>query len=166
MRPAAHRALRLGPVIANGCDIRNISSRAAATRAHRPAGDARRVLMVARLDPIKDQATLLRAFAVARLPGWQLQLVGEGPERLRLETLALELGLDPAAVFLGRRADIPELPRGVVRARPRLSPRASRNFYLEVSKPNFKHALHQFLHQGSSAKSAARNTKFSVLLFC
>ena len=108
LQPLPH-ALRLGPVIANGCDIRNISRRAAATRAHRPAGDARRVLMVARLDPIKDQATLLRAFAVARLPGWQLQLVGEGPERLRLETLALELGLDPAAVFLGRRADIPEL---------------------------------------------------------
>jgi glycosyltransferase involved in cell wall biosynthesis len=65
--------------------------------------------MVARLDPIKDQATLLRAFAAVRPPGWQLQLVGEGPDRPRLESLASDLGLDPAQVFLGRRSDIPEL---------------------------------------------------------
>ena len=101
--------LRLGPVIANGCDVRAIAQRAAAARARRPPGDAKRVLMVARLDPIKDQATLLRAFAAARQPGWQLQFVGEGPERPRLEALSRELGLDPAAVLLGRRSDIPEL---------------------------------------------------------
>ena len=62
-----------------------------------------------RLDPIKDQSTLLRAFAAARVPGWQLQLVGEGPDRPRLEALARELGLNPLQVFLGRRSDIPEL---------------------------------------------------------
>jgi glycosyltransferase involved in cell wall biosynthesis len=101
--------LRLGPVIANGCDVRAIAERAAAARARRPPGDAKRVLMVARLDPIKDQATLLRAFAAARLLGWELQLVGEGPERPTLEALTQELGLDPAAVLLGRRSDIPEL---------------------------------------------------------
>lgn len=101
--------LRLGPVIANGCDVQAIAQRAAAARARRPPGDAQRVLMVARLDLIKDQATLLRAFAAARQPGWQLQLVGEGPERPRLEALSRELGLDPAAVLLGRRSDIPEL---------------------------------------------------------
>ncbi|MCT0217089.1 glycosyltransferase, partial [Synechococcus sp. CS-1330] len=55
--------LKLGPVIPNGCDTRAIAERAAAARARRPSGDLRRVLMVARLDPIKDQATLLRAFA-------------------------------------------------------------------------------------------------------
>jgi glycosyltransferase involved in cell wall biosynthesis len=101
--------LRLGPLIANGCDVRAIAERAAAARARRPPGDARRVLMVARLDPIKDQATLLQAFAAARQPGWELQLVGEGPERPRLEALSRELGLNPAAVLLGRRSDIPEL---------------------------------------------------------
>ena len=101
--------LRLGPVIANGCGVQAIAQRAAAARARRPPGDVQRVLMVARLDPIKDQATLLRAFSAARQPGWQLQLVGEGPERPRLEALSLELGLDPASVLLGRRSDIPEL---------------------------------------------------------
>ena len=102
-------ALRLGPVISNGCDVAAIADRAEAADRCRPAGDARRVLMVARLDPIKDQATLLRAFAAARAIGWQLQLVGDGPDRPRLEALASELGLDPAQVFLGRRSDIPEL---------------------------------------------------------
>lgn len=101
--------LRLGPVIANGCDVRAIAERAAAARACRPPDDTKRVLMVARLDPIKDQATLLRAFAAARQPGWELQLVGEGPDRPRLDALSRELGLDPAAVLLGRRSDIPEL---------------------------------------------------------
>lgn len=103
------RGLRLGPVIPNGCDVAAIASRAAAARAVRPPADACRILMVARLDPIKDQATLLRAFAAAAVPGWQLQLVGEGPDRPRLESLARELGLDPAQVLLGRRSDIPEL---------------------------------------------------------
>lgn len=103
------RGLRLGPVIPNGCDVAAIASRAAAARAVRPPDDACRILMVARLDPIKDQATLLRAFAAAAVPGWQLQLVGEGPDRPRLESLARELGLDPAQVLLGRRSDIPEL---------------------------------------------------------
>lgn len=108
LQPLPH-GLRLGPVIPNGCDVKAIAKRAAAARARRPPSDARRVLMVARLDPIKDQATLLRAFAAVRPPGWQLQLVGDGPDRPRLEALADELGLDPAQVFLGRRSDIPEL---------------------------------------------------------
>ena len=49
--------------------------------------------MVARLDPIKDQPTLVRAFALARQPGWQLQLV-EGltaPPLRRIVELGLEL---------------------------------------------------------------------------
>jgi len=99
---------RSAPVL-NGCHTTSIAQQAATARLQRPPGDPRRVLMVARLDPIKDQATLLRAFAAAQVPGWQLQLVGEGPERPRLETLAAELGLDPAQVFLGSRSDIPEL---------------------------------------------------------
>lgn len=103
------QGLRLGPVIANGCDTATIAFRSAAARAQRPPGDRRRVLMVARLDAIKDQATLLRAFAAACQPGWQLQLAGEGPDRPRLEVLTRELGLDPADVFLGSRSDIPEL---------------------------------------------------------
>jgi glycosyltransferase involved in cell wall biosynthesis len=101
--------LRLGPVIPNGCDTTAIARRATAARAQRSPGDPRRVVMVARLDPIKDQSTLIRAFAAARQPGWQLQLVGDGPDRQRLEALATESGLEASEVFLGRRSDIPEL---------------------------------------------------------
>jgi glycosyltransferase involved in cell wall biosynthesis len=103
--------VKLARPIANGCDVAAIASRSALARQRRPPGDPLRVLMVARLEAIKDQSTLLRAFAAvaSRHPQWRLQLVGEGPERPRLEALARELGLDPAAIFLGRRTDIPEL---------------------------------------------------------
>lgn len=68
------------------------------------------VLMVGRLDGIKDQATLIRAFASLRpaLPHWQLQLAGEGPERPALEALCRELGLDPARILLGACSDVPQ----------------------------------------------------------
>jgi glycosyltransferase involved in cell wall biosynthesis len=102
--------VRLGPVIANGCDTAAIAATAAAARAARPAGDPRRIVMVGRLEALKDPATLLRAFAAAGPPpGWQLQVVGEGPERPRLEALARSLGLDPAAVLPGRHGAIAEL---------------------------------------------------------
>jgi len=100
--------LALAPVIANGCDGRALAAAAATARARRPVADPCRILMVARLDPIKDQATLLRAWApLAPLhPLWQLQLVGDGSDRADLERLAVELGLDPLQLFLGRRDDI------------------------------------------------------------
>lgn len=103
--------LRLAPVIANGCDSLALAAGAAAARARRPPDDACRILMVARLDPIKDPATLLRAWApLAPLhPHWQLQLVGDGPDRSALEQLAASLGLDPRQVLLGRRDDIAAL---------------------------------------------------------
>ena len=67
--------------------------------------------MVARLDPIKDQATLIRAFAaLAReLPEAELWLVGDGQEEARLRPLADAEGVATRVVFWGRRADIPEL---------------------------------------------------------
>ena len=100
--------LRLGAVVANGCDLEAIASRAARASALR-SSPQKRLLMVARLDPIKDQAILVRAFALARQPGWQLQLVGEGPNRSALEQLIVELGLESAVQCLGRREDVPEL---------------------------------------------------------
>ena len=100
--------LRLGPTVPNGCDCRAIRERAAAARRESLA-TFRVLLMVARLDAIKDQPTLLRAFAMAKLPGWQLQLVGDGPRRSELEALIADLGLDAEVRCLGRRTDVPEL---------------------------------------------------------
>lgn len=68
-------------------------------------------LSVARLSPEKDFPTLLQAFAKARrsLPQLRLRLVGDGPERPRLEQLAQQLNLNGAVEFLGERTDVAQL---------------------------------------------------------
>lgn len=54
------------------------------------------LLNIARLDPQKDQATLLRAFArvAPGHPDWELRIFGDGPLRPELETLVRDLGLE------------------------------------------------------------------------
>ena len=61
---------------------------------------------VGRLDPIKDHPTLLRAFEdiQKRISNAVLLIVGDGPERKRLEALA-----GKGVFFLGNRSDVPEL---------------------------------------------------------
>ena len=68
--------------------------------------DAPVVGTVGRLNEVKRQDLLLRA--VARLPGVQVVLVGDGPERDNLTRLAAELGIAERVRFAGYRAD-PEL---------------------------------------------------------
>ena len=63
---------------------------------------------MARLVPQKGLDLLIRA--VAALPGsvrqgWQLTLVGDGPERAALEQLAASEGLGDGVVFAGFRSD-------------------------------------------------------------
>lgn len=64
------------------------------------------IVSVGRLSPEKDHRTLLRA--VSLLPAtrrWRLAIVGDGPERAALETLARELGVIERTTFTGRVAD-------------------------------------------------------------
>lgn len=70
---------------------------------------------VGRLDPVKDQATLIRAFAHARQshPQTTLLIVGDGPGRAELLRLTASLELGQQVRFLGERADIPDLLRGL-----------------------------------------------------
>jgi glycosyltransferase involved in cell wall biosynthesis len=73
------------------------------------------VAAVARLVPAKRLDRLLRAIARARGAGVPLRglIVGDGPERGRLEALACELGLLPEGVaFAGARPDVPRLLAG------------------------------------------------------
>jgi len=58
---------------------------------------------VARLDPIKNQAMLLEAFAVVAptFPELQLLLVGDGPKRQHLEQLTKDLQLTQRVIFAG-----------------------------------------------------------------
>jgi glycosyltransferase involved in cell wall biosynthesis len=66
------------------------------------------VVAVGRLSPEKDFAALISAFA--DLPG-RLVIIGEGPERPRLERLIARLGLAPRVELPGFRSD----PETVVR---------------------------------------------------
>ncbi len=66
---------------------------------------------VARLDPVKDLATLLRAFSAAGRGG-TLVLVGDGPERSTLEGAARDLGVADRVRFLGARTDVRRLLPG------------------------------------------------------
>jgi glycosyltransferase involved in cell wall biosynthesis len=65
-----------------------------------PAG-APLIGIVARLDQVKDHATLLRAFAQLAGTGAYLVCVGDGPERASLTTLTQRLGLDGLVRFPG-----------------------------------------------------------------
>jgi L-malate glycosyltransferase len=71
-----------------------------------------RVGMIARMnDLVKNHPAFLRAAArVAReLPGAEFLLVGDGPLRPRLETMAEELGIAGKVTFAGERHDIPAI---------------------------------------------------------
>ena len=66
---------------------------------------------VGNLRPVKDHATLVRAFALVaqRIPNAKLLVVGEGDQRPALEALVGELGLQRAVQLLGTRGDVPDL---------------------------------------------------------
>lgn len=58
---------------------------------------------IARLDPIKNQGMMIRAFADVQKtnPTARLIIVGDGPERKALETLVDELAVTDAVIFTG-----------------------------------------------------------------
>ena len=74
-----------------------------------------RLVHVGGLTPVKDQATLLRAFACVRRAGVtaRLDIVGSGPLRSRLEQQARELGLGDSVRFGGEinHAELPSVYR-------------------------------------------------------
>jgi glycosyltransferase involved in cell wall biosynthesis len=71
------------------------------------------MLSVGSLSPRKGHAILLEALILLQAGGfevpWQLAIVGEGPERPRLEELIVKGRLDGRAHLLGKRTDIPDL---------------------------------------------------------
>jgi glycosyltransferase involved in cell wall biosynthesis len=79
------------------------------------APDSRLVGTVGRLQPVKDQANLIRAFRQVRLrvPDAALVLVGDGVLRRELEALAASEGVADATRFLGDRSDVPRLLQGL-----------------------------------------------------
>ena len=64
------------------------------------------VLSMGRLVADKDYVTLLRAFALVRYPEARLVILGEGPERARLEAEARALGVEDRVSLPGFRTEI------------------------------------------------------------
>jgi sugar transferase (PEP-CTERM/EpsH1 system associated) len=100
--------------IYNGIDSKKFGTIQEVTLIRRELGitDNQSVIgIVARLDPIKNHACLIRAMKiiVTSLPGSLLILIGDGSLRTELENLTADLGLQDLIKFLGARSDIPEL---------------------------------------------------------
>lgn len=76
-----------------------------------PAPVRGRLLLVTRFAAQKRTDIVLEALRLLapRFPEVELDIVGDGPDRERLERLALDLGLSTRVRFLGARDDVPEL---------------------------------------------------------
>ena len=97
-------------VLTNVIDVRAFD-RASGGRHVDARGEAV-ALAVARLVPAKRLDRFVHAIAHARRMGTRLRgvIVGDGPERGKLERLANELGLLPGGIaFFGARGDVPRL---------------------------------------------------------
>ncbi len=102
-------------VIPNGVDVERFRTAVPAdlTEWGVPAG-RRAIICLGRLEPQKGLDWLLEGAPrwLGELPGHDLLLVGNGPQRARLERQASDLGISPRVHFAGWVADIP----GVLRA--------------------------------------------------
>lgn len=130
-KPWWHRqALRLSPLISRGATVPSEGARRTYPRRiseqmtviedsvalERASGVSERdrnlasyvILSVGRLDPQKDHAVLLDAFAATRgeHPNWRLDIVGDGPLRSSLEEQTTRLGLQDSVRFLGFTRDV------------------------------------------------------------
>ncbi len=101
----AHEGIRHEQVccIPNGVDPDAVDRTAVAAELRRQHGGSARTIigMVARLHAQKAHADLLNAFAKVASADLRLWLIGDGPERGRLEALAQRLGLRERVFFAG-----------------------------------------------------------------
>lgn len=72
-----------------------------------PGVSGSRFVTVARLSPEKDQARIIRSFAqtLKTVPNAGLTIVGDGPLRHELESLAASLGVSDSVLFAGLQAN-------------------------------------------------------------
>jgi glycosyltransferase involved in cell wall biosynthesis len=68
-----------------------------------------RLVMVARFGAQKDHPTLFRALAGLQNHAWELDLIGDGPLRGEMASLAAGLGLGGRVRFLGQRSDVDQI---------------------------------------------------------
>ncbi|MCM8811726.1 MAG: glycosyltransferase family 4 protein [Candidatus Omnitrophica bacterium] len=97
-------------VIHNSMDPEKLRAALEKGAATRQNGRSKRIISVANLLPFKGHEVLLEA--VNRLRSMldvECLIVGEGPERKRLETRCRELGIEKRVRFLGSRPDVVNL---------------------------------------------------------
>jgi sugar transferase (PEP-CTERM/EpsH1 system associated) len=109
--------------ICNGVDIDRFRPRSEPRRTFGPQGfvPPTNILVgtVGRLEAIKDQLTLVRAFLhliksnVAARAGLRLALIGDGALRDEAKKMVCEAAAESLVWFAGERNDIPELMRGL-----------------------------------------------------
>ncbi len=101
-------------VIYNGIDVGAVPGRDMRARIRRALGvtdDTVVVGTVARLDPVKDLHTLIRAMGRQDLQRARMMLlvIGDGSERAGLEASARDVGAETSIRFLGHREDARDL---------------------------------------------------------
>jgi len=96
-------------VIPNGIDLRNFKYLPAKRQARAALGlpyELALIGTVARLNPVKRLDVLLQA--LASVNGVCAVIIGDGPERARLEALRKQLGLVERVRFVGQQSNVPE----------------------------------------------------------
>ncbi len=98
-------------LVRGGIDFDRINGAQPAGRTALGLKDSDRILIwVGRLDPVKGLDHLLHALPeILQQFELKLMLVGDGPERRRLESLTADLRLQDTVHFLGPRNDVPSL---------------------------------------------------------
>ncbi len=98
-------------LVPGGVDIARFDRAEPIRKSELGAEDGDRLMAwVGRLDPIKGLDDLLQALAIIRQRfASHLVLVGDGPERSRLEKLITELDLADHVSLVGVRGDVPEI---------------------------------------------------------
>lgn len=104
--------------LSNGIDLSQFRAAEAPERIYEKYKISRErpvVGYVGRVDPEKSMEVLLQAFAktLTAVPEAMLVIVGDGTDRVRMEKLAVELGISDSVQFLGRIIgdDLPEMYR-------------------------------------------------------
>ena len=101
------KKLKFCNVIPNCIDVKNYQREVKILK-NRKINKCKTIIMIARLDNIKDQETLIKAYSKIENK-CKLLLVGDGKKKAKLEQLAINLDLDPKEIFLGSRNDIPNI---------------------------------------------------------
>ena len=94
-------------IIYNSCDFDSINYLSTKHKKSYSNKAIKNIVMIARLDLIKDQETLLKAFSKLKEPFWKLKIIGDGPKMNSLKKLAINLSLPHEEIFCGLNKNIP-----------------------------------------------------------